>query len=125
VSEDWLAVVDRFHRESFDPARDAAKRAAQGRLLRRSVMTRLGTGPRATGAPVGWRMLRDLFLRCVRCGYFMSADPKTDDTCLCGALHKDSGAARVGSALGDEAIEVFRRTASRSRSTPPDSEVQR
>ena len=113
--EEWLAIVDRFHRNSFDPARDAAKRADQARLLARSTMTCLGNGPRATGAEAGWRMGRDLDLRCVRYGYFLSADPRTTDDCLCGALRKDAGAARVGSALGEDAIEVHRRTAVRRR----------
>jgi uncharacterized protein YdhG (YjbR/CyaY superfamily) len=81
-------------------------------------MTYLGNGPRATGAETGWRMRRDLYLRCVRCGYYLSADPKVDDECLCGALHKDSGAARVGSALGDDAIEVYRRATVRQSGAP-------
>jgi hypothetical protein len=52
-------------------------------------------------------MRPDLYLRCVRCGYFMPADPDETDQCPCRALAKDADAGRVGSVLGDDAIEVY------------------
>ena len=65
-------------------------------------------GPAATGGTTGWAMRPNLFFRCTRCGYFMSADPMTYDTCFCGDLHKDAAAGRFGSMRGDAAIEVYR-----------------
>jgi hypothetical protein len=67
----------------------------------------LGHGPSATGG-AGWIMSADLYFECARCGYLMNGDPRVTDTCSCGALHKDSGAARFGSDLGDDAISVYR-----------------
>ena len=105
---DWLDEVDRFHRLAFDPAADAAKRAGQARLLETQELRFVGMGPAATGSTVGWSMAPGLYFRCTRCGYYMAADPTTYDECLCGYLHKDAGAGRFGSHLGDEAIEVYR-----------------
>ena len=67
----------------------------------------LGNGPKATGANAGWRMSADLFFRCVDCGYIMNGDPNEDGRCMCGKLYKDSGYGRLGSTLGDDAIEVY------------------
>lgn len=71
---------------------------------------RLGNGPSASGGGHAWHMQVHLFARCVRCGAFMSLDPSEYASCLCGAMHKDVDAGRFGSSLGDEAIEIFRRT---------------
>jgi hypothetical protein len=106
-----LDEVDGVHRLAFDPAADAAKRAEQARLQETYEMQFLGMGPAATGSQVGWSMAAGLYFRCTRCGYFMAADPTAYDECLCGYLHKDAGAGRFGSHLGDEAIEVYRATA--------------
>ena len=38
-----------------------------------------------------------------------SGDPNQNDSCKCGNLHKDAGVGRLGSTLGDEAIEVYKR----------------
>lgn len=40
----------------------------------------------------------------------MPLDPATYDRCTCGALAKDPDAYRFGSDLGDDTIEVFRRS---------------
>jgi hypothetical protein len=107
---DWLAAVEKLHRLAFDPEKDTAKRAAQAELLANHDMRRLGNGPSATGGAEGWSMQPTLFFRCVNCGYFMSGDPNAYDECLCGYLTRDRDAVRFGSALGDDAIEVFRAT---------------
>jgi hypothetical protein len=106
----WLAEVERFHRLAFDPSKDAAKRAEQAELLAAFDMRHLGNGPSATGGSAGWSMQPALYFRCVNCGYYMSGDPDAYDECLCGYLTKDRDAGRLGSALGDDAIEVFRAT---------------
>ena len=67
----------------------------------------MGNGPTATGGNPGWSMSPDVFFRCIVCGYIMNGDPDVDDGCSCGKLHKDSGYGRLGSSLGDNAIEVF------------------
>ena len=69
----------------------------------------LGNGCKATGANDGWRMSENLYMRCVDCGYMMSANPHVDDSCSCGKLYKDSGYGRVGSRLDDDAIEIYER----------------
>ena len=69
----------------------------------------LGNGCKATGVNEGWRMSKNLYMRCVGCGYIMSANPNIDDSCSCGKLYKDSGYGRIGSRLGDDAIEVYER----------------
>ena len=69
----------------------------------------LGNGCKATGANEGWRMSKDLYFRCVDCGYIMSGDPQKDDSCSCGKLYKDAGYCRLGSRLGDDAIEVYKK----------------
>lgn len=85
------------------------KRAKQAELLSSSRFEYLGNGPDATGPEPGWRMNPNLFLKCTQCGYLLKADPTTSDVCFCHALHKDRDAGRVGSTLGDAAIEVYRR----------------
>jgi hypothetical protein len=40
----------------------------------------------------------------------MSADPAQSDTCPCGRLYKDADYGRVGSDLGDNAVEVYELT---------------
>lgn len=89
-------------------ASDADKRIEQQRISASYRMEYQGTGPAATGGDWGWAMPPGLFFRCTRCGYFMAADPTAYDTCLCGDLHKDAGAGRLGSRQGDAAIEVYR-----------------
>jgi hypothetical protein len=69
----------------------------------------LGHGPSATGSGRGWNMRRGLFAKCPRCGAMLSLDPAQSANCPCGSLYKDADAARFGSSLGDEAIEIFRR----------------
>lgn len=51
--------------------------------------THLGNGPTATG---------------------VSLDPTEYGACECGALSKDIDAGRFGSSLGDQAIEIYRKT---------------
>jgi hypothetical protein len=68
----------------------------------------MGNGCAATGVKIGWAMSPDLYFRCISCGYIMNGDPKIDDGCPCGKLHKDS-CGRFGSSLGDDSIEVYRR----------------
>jgi len=70
----------------------------------------LGNGPKATGSGLGWRMSALLAARCTSCDYYMSLDADTTDSCTCGALHKDADAGRFGSRLGDQAIEIYRRS---------------
>ena len=70
----------------------------------------LGDGPKATGSGLGWRMSALLAARCTSCDYYMSLDADTTDSCTCGALHKDADAGRFGSRLGDQAIEIYRRS---------------
>lgn len=67
----------------------------------------LGNGPNATGAGPGWRMTSSLYLKCVLCGYMMVLTADEDNGCFCGALSKDAMAGRLGSRLGDAAIEVY------------------
>ena len=69
----------------------------------------LGNGCKATGADKGWIMSKELYFRCVDCGYIMNGDLQKDDGCPCRKLHKDSGFGRFGSSLGDDAIEVYER----------------
>ena len=69
----------------------------------------LGNGCKATGAGHGWKMSKDLYFRCIDCGYMMNGDPQKDDGCSCGRLYKDSGYGRFGSRLGDNAIEVYKK----------------
>ncbi len=88
-------------------ASEDEKRAQQASLIADHELTYLGNGPAATGG-IGWSMRPDLCFRCTECGYYMSADPNTYDDCFCGRLHKDAGASRFGSDLGDDAIEVYR-----------------
>jgi hypothetical protein len=106
----WLAEVEKFHRLAFNPAKDAEKRADQAELLAAFDMRFLGSGPAATGGSGGWSMQPTLYFRCVNCGYYMSGDPDVYDECPCGYLTKDRDDGRFGSALGDDAIEVFRTT---------------
>ncbi len=70
----------------------------------------LGYGPFATGGGVGWHMHPELHARCVRCGDYVSLDPDEFGDCRCGAIHKDPDAGRFGSSLGDDQIEIYRRT---------------
>ena len=69
----------------------------------------LGNGCKATGADAGWRMFTDLYFRCIDCGYLMNGSAQEDDRCLCGKLSKDTGFSRLGSRLGDDAIEVYKK----------------
>ena len=69
----------------------------------------LGNGCKATGADKGWKMSKELYFRCVDCGYMMNGDPQKDDGCLCHKLYKDSNYGRLGSSFGDDAIEVYER----------------
>ena len=57
----------------------------------------------------GWLMSPDIYYRCIDCGYLMSGDPNVDDGCTCGKLYKDTGFGRLGSELGDDAIEVYKK----------------
>jgi hypothetical protein len=50
----------------------------------------------------------DSWVRCVVCGYLLHLDGSTSDQCWCGAMASDAGAARIGSDLGDDAIERVR-----------------
>lgn len=84
------------------------KMRAQEQLAAAYEFVRLGNGPSATGSPTGWNMSPALYLKCVLCGYMMSLDPEVYDDCFCRALSKDADAGRVGSSLGDSAIEVYR-----------------
>jgi hypothetical protein len=68
----------------------------------------VGWGPAATGSGVGWATRSDLFGRCNRCGDLLSLYPDKDQSCGCGALYKDVGAGRFGSADGDDSIAIYR-----------------
>lgn len=68
----------------------------------------LGNGPVATGSGPGWTMSSNLYARCVRCDTFVSLDPTEYGRCTCGTLSKDIDAGRLGSSLGDDAIEIYR-----------------
>ncbi|MDR0222323.1 MAG: hypothetical protein LBI38_02150 [Oscillospiraceae bacterium] len=69
----------------------------------------LGNGSKATGADIGWKMSKDLYFRCVKCGYMMNGNPNKSDICECGKLNKEIGLGRFGSSLGDDSIEVYKR----------------
>lgn len=69
----------------------------------------LGNGCKATGKGKGWRMSEDLYFRCIDCGYLMNGNPNESDICTCHKLCKDE-IGRFGSDLGDDAIEVYRRS---------------
>jgi hypothetical protein len=69
-------------------------------------VTVLGTGP--DSAVGGWRVGAGRWVRCSVCGYLLPLDGETTDTCWCGAMHSDAAAGRIGSDLGDQAIERVR-----------------
>lgn len=60
-----------------------------------------------TGPEKSWKMAKELYAKCPECGYYMSLDPTTDDTCPCGNLQKDSGACRFRVRTGDETVEIY------------------
>lgn len=66
----------------------------------------LGLGPSATGSGPGWRMSSQFVARCVLCDHLMPLDPRTSESCECGALHKDE-IGRFGSSLGDDQIPIY------------------
>jgi len=74
-----------------------------------NVYKYLGNGPKATGVDGGWRMATEIFFRCIDCGYLMNAGNPENDRCLCGKMNKDVDYGRFGSALEDDAIEVYQR----------------
>lgn len=106
---------------SFRTLADYVPRFERRRLKQRELrgavdLEYLGNGPAATGAGGGWAMDRDLCFRRTECAYLMMGDPFAYDECYCGALHRDVDAARFGSRLGDDGIEVYRaRPTNRSR----------
>ena len=63
-----------------------------------------------TGPDCGWRMSKDLFAKCPKCGYYMSLDPAQDDSCPCGNMSKDTGMGRFGANTGDMSIDLFIKT---------------
>ena len=88
---------------------EASKRSRQTAFVAGNVLIHLGNGPTATGGQ-GWAMNQGLYFRCVECGYLMLDDPDSYDECFCGLMFKDVAACRIGSDLGDDAIEVYRAT---------------
>ncbi len=80
------------------------------RLIENSDLEYLGTGPGATGGADGWTIGSGFYVRCVRCGSFLSLETSVSDECECGSLHIDVDAGRLGTDLegGDHAIEVYR-----------------
>ena len=106
----WLAEVEQPTAWHSIPRRTLRATPPRAKLLANLDMCHLGTGPSATGGSGGWSMQPTLYFRCVNCGYYMSGDPDAYDECHCGYLAKDRDAGRFGSALGDDAIEVFRAT---------------
>lgn len=69
----------------------------------------LGNGCKATGADSGWIMSKELYFKCIGCGYFMNGYGRKSDRCPCGNLTKDSDYGRFGSRHGDDSIEVYRK----------------
>lgn len=86
---------------------EAERQAREQRLLFANYeLTRVGTGPGATGAQSGWSLSSQYFFRCRRCDYYMNLAMKPDtESCPCGALHKDLG--RFSSSLGDDSVDVY------------------
>lgn len=74
------------------------------RRTHRIVNLGIGPDPLVNAWPTG----PDAWLRCIVCGYLLHLDGESTDECWCGALASDAGAARVGSAYGDGAIERVR-----------------
>ncbi len=99
--------MDEVHWAADTPwGRTRAKRDRQLTLRRSHRVELLGTGP---GAPSGgWSVGREEWVRCIVCGYLLHLDGETTDECWCGAMISDAAAGRVGSDLGDDAIERVR-----------------
>jgi hypothetical protein len=85
-------------------ARAKRDRQIERRRHHRVVSVGMGPDPVVNAWPIG----PDSWVRCVVCGYLILLDGDTTDTCWCGAMHSDAGAARIGSDLGDDAIERVR-----------------
>jgi hypothetical protein len=81
-------------------------RNAQLELRRAHRIVVLGNGPGAASG--GWSVGPAEWVRCTVCGYLIHLDGETTDTCWCGAMHCDASAGRIGSELGDQAIERVR-----------------
>ena len=101
--------------ESYDAEEGFRQEQIKQRaLLEGRDLEYLGNGPDAMqptesrGRGRGWLMGEQLVFKCTRCGYTMSADMNSYDSCWCGAMDKDPDYGRFGSRLGDAAIEVYR-----------------
>ena len=88
----------------WDRAR--ARRAQQLALRGAHGIVVLGTGPGAASG--GWSVGPGEWVRCTVCGYILHLDGATSDECWCGAMAADASAGRLGSDLGDAAIERVR-----------------
>ena len=86
--------------------RAAAIRDEQRAIRRSHRIVFLGTGPGADSG--GWSVGLTEWVRCSVCGYLIHLDGETTDECWCGALHCDASAGRIGSQLGDGAVERVR-----------------
>jgi hypothetical protein len=87
-------------------AEQRARRAEQLTLRRLHRVVVLGQGPGAVTG--GWSVGSDEWVRCVVCGYLLHLDGATTDQCWCRALTSDADAGRIGSDLGDDAVERVR-----------------
>lgn len=60
-----------------------------------------------TGPEDGWKMSKDIYVRCPVCGHYMSMDPDTSEVCPCGNMKKDADAGRFRADTGDASIGVY------------------
>ena len=99
-----MNAADDSGKPPWTVAREKRDRQLALRQAHRVVV--LGAGPDSDVS--GWHVGPDRWVRCTVCGYLLSLDGETTDTCWCGAMHSDAAAGRIGSDLGDHAIERVR-----------------
>lgn len=87
-------------------AEQRARREAQLALRREHRVVVIGEGPGAASG--GWSVGPDEWVRCVVCGFLLHLDGTTTDQCWCRAMTCDADAGRIGSDLGDDAVERVR-----------------
>lgn len=71
-----------------------------------------------TGSEDGWEMCKDIYARCPVCGYYMSMDPSTSESCPCGNIKKDSDAGRFSAGTGDSSISLYEKIVVEPSVTP-------
>jgi len=104
-----LAMLERCDRRATNRSswvRAEAIRNEQMALRRSHRVVFLGIGPSVASG--GWSVGPAEWVRCTVCGYLIHLDGGSTDTCWCGAMHCYASAGRIGSELGDHAIERVR-----------------